>query len=574
MIGFVMCAVISGLFNIIFSTLLKIIIDIIDFNTTASSHTTLSLKSLFWPSIGFIINFEIHNTMWRLMNCINYKVQPLVKNTIIQETFNYIIRHSHQFFQDHMAGKLSNNITILANSIERAVHDLSRHIIRGTIMVCATFITLYLVHPDFFWCFLIWAFLFGAGSFWASRKSILFVDYLASTESAVSGNLVDSISNTQNIRYFSMFSFESSYLLKTLSAMRLAFRKKEKFMIIYWSLQGISQTAMLAVMVHLLINLRQKNLVSAGDFALILTLCTEVGFIVWWTMEQIDSLNDMIGKCNQSLRSLFVPLEVTDAQDALDLTVTHGKIQFEHVHFHYKNAPTLFENQSITIPPGQKVGLVGYSGGGKTTFVNLILRLYDVDGGRILIDEQDISTVTQDSLRAHIGMIPQDSSLFHRSLMENIRYGRTDATDDEVIDAAKRAHAHEFIEQLPEGYASLVGERGIKLSGGQRQRIAIARAILKNAPILILDEATSALDSVTEHVIQLAITDLMKGKTSLVIAHRLSTLLHMDRIFVFDKGKIVEDGTHSELLAKSGLYKTLWDAQIGGFLGDGDTVSN
>ena len=202
--------------------------------------------------------------------------------------------------------------------------------------------------------------------------------------------------------------------------------------------------------------------------------------------------------------------------------------------------------------------------------MNLILRLYDINGGRILIDGQDIATVTQDSLRAHIGMIPQDSSLFHRTLMDNIRYGRTDATEAEVNDAAKRAHAHEFIEQLPDGYASLVGERSIKLSGGQRQRIAIARAMLKNAPILILDEATSALDSVTEHVIQIAINDLMRDKTSLVIAHRLSTLLHMDRILVFDKGKIVEDGTHNELLTKAGVYKTLWDAQVGGFLGDGE----
>jgi ATP-binding cassette subfamily B protein len=269
-----------------------------------------------------------------------------------------------------------------------------------------------------------------------------------------------------------------------------------------------------------------------------------------------------------------MPLDLTDATDAKDIHIIKGEIQFDHVSFTYKNTKTLFKDKSVTISPGQKVGLVGYSGGGKTTFVNLILRLYDVDNGCIQIDGQDIATVTQDSLRAHIGMIPQDSSLFHRSLMENIRYGRTDATDDEVIEAAKRAHAHEFIEQLPEGYASLVGERGIKLSGGQRQRIAIARAMLKNAPILILDEATSALDSVTEHVIQVAITDLMQGKTSLVIAHRLSTLLHMDRILVFDKGKIVEDGTHSELLAKAGLYKTLWDAQVGGFLGDGETISN
>ncbi len=211
---------------------------------------------------------------------------------------------------------------------------------------------------------------------------------------------------------------------------------------------------------------------------------------------------------------------------------------------------------------------MGYSGSGKSTFVSLILRLYEVTDGRILIDGHDIKDITEDSLRRNIALIPQDPSLFHRSIMDNIRYGRTDATDEEVIEAAKSSHAHEFISRLPEGYQSLVGERGVKLSGGQRQRIAIARAILKKAPILILDEATSQLDSVTESYIQESFGALMQGKTTIVIAHRLSTLLHMDRILVFDKGKIVEDGTHHELLKSGGLYKTLWDAQVGGFLPD------
>jgi ATP-binding cassette subfamily B protein len=212
------------------------------------------------------------------------------------------------------------------------------------------------------------------------------------------------------------------------------------------------------------------------------------------------------------------------------------------------------------------VGLVGYSGSGKTTFVNLILRMYNISEGNIFIDDQNIANVTQESLRSNIGIIPQEASLFHRTLMENIRYGRLDASDVEVIEAAKKAHAHEFIERLPEQYESLVGERGVKLSGGQRQRIAIARAILKNASILILDEATSQLDSVTESYIQESLWNLMQDKTTIVIAHRLSTLLHMDRILVFDKGKIIQDGKHSELLTDKGLYKTLWDAQIGGFL--------
>lgn len=248
------------------------------------------------------------------------------------------------------------------------------------------------------------------------------------------------------------------------------------------------------------------------------------------------------------------------------MKVTQGQIFFDKVKFCYMGSEALFKNKSVIIEPGQKVGLVGYSGSGKTTFVNLILRLYDATEGLILIDGQDIKEVTQDSLRANIGMIPQDPSLFHRTLMENIRYGRINATDEEVIEAAKKAHAHDFIINLPEGYNSLVGERGVKLSGGQRQRIAIARAILKNAPILLLDEATSQLDSVAESYIQESLWRLMQNKTTIVIAHRLSTLLHMDRILVFEEGQIIEDGTHSELLERNGQYKSLWDAQVGGFL--------
>jgi len=268
---------------------------------------------------------------------------------------------------------------------------------------------------------------------------------------------------------------------------------------------------------------------------------------------------------------LIVSLEIQDKPNAITLNCTQGQITFNQVKFHYKSTEPLFQNKSIEIQAGQKVGLVGYSGSGKSTFVNLILRLYDVTDGAILIDGQDIRDVTQDSLRENIAMIPQDPSLFHRSLMENIRYGRIDTTDEEVIEAAKKAHAHGFIEKLQQGYGSLVGERGVKLSGGQRQRIAIARAILKNAPILILDEATSQLDSVTENLIQESLWKLMQNKTTIVIAHRLSTLLHMDRILVFDKGKIVEDGTHSDLLARGGVYKNLWDAQVGGFLDDEKT---
>jgi ATP-binding cassette subfamily B protein len=287
---------------------------------------------------------------------------------------------------------------------------------------------------------------------------------------------------------------------------------------------------------------------------------------MWHLMSEVGEFNKALGRCKQSLASLMVPFDIQDEVGAAALYCTHGEITFDDVTFNYKGAKPLFQHQSMCIQAGQKVGLVGYSGGGKSTFVNLILRLYDVTGGAIVIDGQDIRSVTQDSLREHIAMIPQDPSLFQRSLMENIRYGRIDATDEQVIQAAKKAYAHDFIEKLSQGYDALVGERGVKLSGGQRQRVAIARAILKNAPILVLDEATSQLDSVTESLIQDALQTLMQNKTTIVIAHRLSTLLHMDRILVFDNANIVEDGTHAELLSKAGIYKRLWDAQVGGFL--------
>ena len=259
------------------------------------------------------------------------------------------------------------------------------------------------------------------------------------------------------------------------------------------------------------------------------------------------------------------PQDVLDSPQAVPLVITQGEIIFENVSFHY-GEKKLFHNKAVHIKAGEKVGLVGYSGAGKSTFVNLILRFYPVEKGRILIDGQNIASVTLESLRAQVALVPQDPVLFHRSLEDNIRYGRTDASQGEVKDIAKLAHCDEFITKCPDGYASLVGERGTKLSGGERQRIAIARAMLNKAPILILDEATSALDSVTENYIQESLENLMQNRTTLVIAHRLSTLAKMDRILVFDQGKIVEQGTHTELLSKGGHYAHMWQMQAGGFL--------
>jgi len=275
-----------------------------------------------------------------------------------------------------------------------------------------------------------------------------------------------------------------------------------------------------------------------------------------------------VGVATEALTVIARPYQVTDDTDAKALKVTEGQIVFTDVTFDYNTNNTIFNNKNVIIKAGQKVGLVGFSGSGKSTFVNLILRFFDIKSGLITIDDQDITKVTQDSLHENITVIPPDVSLFHRTIIENIRYGRIDATDEEVIEASKKAYCHDFITQLPDQYNSLVGERGINLSSGQRQRIAIARAILKNAPMLILDEATSALDSVTEYYIQKGLDSFMKGRTTVVIAHRLSTLSKMDRILVFDNGSIIEDGTHEELISSKGHYELMWKMQLSGFLPD------
>jgi ATP-binding cassette subfamily B protein len=298
----------------------------------------------------------------------------------------------------------------------------------------------------------------------------------------------------------------------------------------------------------------------------VLTINISLIQILWNFSHYIHDLAEVIGRVNQGLSIVLMPIQIKDTEYAEVLKVTDGEIIFDAVKFGYKNSDPLFDNLSIKIDPYQKVGLVGYSGSGKTTFVNLILRLYDINEGRILIDGQNIREVTQTSLRKAIGVIPQDPTLFHRSIKDNIGYSRPEASEEEIITAAKKAQAHQFIVQLPEGYDSLVGERGVKLSGGQRQRIAIARAFLKDPPILVLDEATSQLDSITEGLIQNSLLELFEGKTTLTVAHRLSTLMYMDRILVFDQGKIVEDGSHAQLLHFKGLYKAMWDAQVGGFL--------
>ena len=558
---FILLPLLAGFWGPFNSMLIKQIINLLP--NIQNGDTSV----LIWPAILLVLNFIIiDNVTWRSIGYIVYKYAPVIKNNITRTLFQYILGQSNQFFQDNFSGRISNQISNLADSIERIIYPIVGNFIRGASVVITALVVSYYTNPIFFVVILVWFVAFISFSIFMSSKLIEISNSYAEAETFVSGQLVDTITNVSNIRMFARRFFETTRMEEFLLKRLKKFRKEELWIGLMCVVQGILIAIMLAAAIYFLVHLYSKNLVSIGDFALILGLTMEVGHMTWYTMSYVDEFNKAAGKCKQSLNHLVVPHNIQDSANAIDLKVSKGTIVFDSVKFHYNGISPLFNDKSITIKGGQKVGLVGYSGSGKSTFVNLILRLYDITDGAIMIDDQDISLTTQDSLRDAIAMIPQDPSLFHRSIMDNIRYGKIDATDSEVIEAAIKAHAHEFIDKLPEKYASLVGERGVRLSGGQRQRIAIARAILKNAPILILDEATSQLDSVTEALIQESLWGLMQDKTTIVIAHRLSTLLRMDRILVFDQGKIVEDGTHAVLLAYKGLYKILWDTQVGGFL--------
>lgn len=560
---YVLLSVAAGFWGPFNSLLIKQLIDLLP-SVNDGNVTVLAI-----PASLIVLNFIVFdNFTWRSIAYIKYRYVPIVLNNADNIILNRILQQSQQFFQERMAGAVSKQIMHLIDGIERVISSSACNIFRAASLLLMAFIFAYWVNPIFFAILLLWSFCFFGVSIFMSKKLTYLAENQAAKESILGGQIIDSLTHSSSVNLFARRAYEIARREDSLSDYRNAYQKKEIYSLIMHSIQGGLIAIMTAFSIFFLVYLYGKNLVTMGDFALILGLSMETGYMMWFTMSQVDEFNKIVGRCKQSLGALMLPLEIVDKPNATALKCTRGQITFDNVKFHYKGTQALFQNKSIEIGAGQKVGLVGYSGGGKSTFVNLILRLYDVTDGAILIDGQDIRDVTQDSLRSCIAMIPQDPSLFHRKLMENIRYGRIDASDEEVIEAAKKAHAHEFISTLPQGYDSLVGERGVKLSGGQRQRIAIARAILKNAPILILDEATSQLDSVTESLIQESLWELMQNKTTIVIAHRLSTLLHMDRILVFDKGKIVEDGTHSELLAKAGLYKHLWDAQVGGFLGD------
>ena len=550
--------------------------------------------------LGFVISQGCIFLAWSLFDYSQYRYSPGITADINRSIVSRISDYPYKFFQNNLSGQLSGKIADLGRNVPQMIDFVINQVFHHGFQMVMSIVLIATVDYYLSIGMVVWIVIF----FYVMKKMLPKAEEMAGIsaeiESLCRGRIVDYLANMFSVKIFCRKSYEAQLLKENFDELKLQEIEKGLYLRKFYNMQGRGFSIYIIAVLLYMIYLAKNHLITAGDFALVFMLnftIVDCLFIFIWRLREFIT---MIGTSNAALELLEAAEQIVDEPGSTELQVKKGEIIFDKVKFHYKDTTPLFQDKSITIKAEEKVGLVGYSGGGKSTFVSLILRLYDVTEGRILIDGQDISKATQDSLRANIAMIPQDPSMFHRSIMENIRYGRIDADDDEVIIAAKRAHAHEFITSLPEGYDALVGEKGVKLSGGQRQRIAIARAFLKNAPILILDEATSQLDSITEEKIQESLRELMRhssrrhsearsavriqennnagslrrfaalddgiGKTTIVIAHRLSTLLHMDRILVFDKGKIVQDGTHKSLLKQKGLYKTLWDAQVGGFL--------
>lgn len=493
-------------------------------------------------------------------------LRPRVSRNISEYFTDYVHGHSLSFWSGRMAGEISSRINDISEGFDALFHDALGIFIKLFMLVINS-VALFAVNKYVAFVFA-FMFVFRVLFMWFLRKPIKRTSKdAADAKAKLSGKLVDSFSNFVTVKLFAGVAREHNFMAPLRADQITKKRKSSFYQRVSLELPMFVWDLCFAAMLVLLVYMYSRGTMNMADVVYAITVYTIVMWLIGAIIDTIPSMIERLASAQKAYSSLALPIDVVDKDGATDLVVRGGKIEFKNISFKYRNKRKyVLRDFSLTIKPGERVGLVGLSGAGKTTLVNLLMRFYDVDSGNILIDGADIRDVTQNSLRENISFIPQEATMFNRTIRENIAYGNPTATDAQIRNAAIRASAHKFIMTTEKKYDSYVGDRGIKLSGGQRQRIAIARAFLKRSPILVLDEATSALDSETEVAIQKSFETLSRNRTTIAIAHRLSTLRNMDRIVVMDKGRIVESGTHNALLKKRGLYARLWKMQSGGFL--------
>lgn len=552
--------VILNLFGLVVPLFYKNFFDLLSRpETTADSL----INVIILIAILHAINWIFHNVAYFSLSTLEAKTMARLK----QNAFDHMMGHSRHFFVNNFSGSLVQKVNRFSRSFESLMDILVYNLLPISITISGTIIITAFVAPIISVIIFIWTILITVFNLFFSRWKLKYDIAAAESDSFATGVLSDNIINYISIKLFNGFGRESKYY-KNIS------NDQAKKTMISWRLSntanGVQQFFIFAIefaAFYYAIVLWQNGQATIGTFVLIQTYIIGISDHLWAMNRMFRGIYQSVADSKEMVEIMVLPHEIKDAPIAKDSGNIKGKIEFKEINFSFNETRPVLQNINLTIEAGEKVALVGPSGTGKTTFTGLLLRLFDPASGEILIDGQNIHNSTLESLHANISLVPQDPTLFHRTIMENIRYGKPEATDKEVVAAAKLAHCDEFVERMPLKYETLVGERGVKLSGGERQRVAIARAILKNAPILVLDEATSSLDSRSESLIQDALNILMAKCTTIAIAHRLSTIRKMDRIIVMDNGTIVEEGTHQSLIRrKNGIYRNLWKLQAGGFI--------
>lgn len=566
-------AIFTGLIAILEVSLFGFLGDLVD---SLNKHSPESFwnetrTEIFWMALILLVGLPLSVLMHSLL-----MHQTLLGNfpmRIRWQAHRFLLGQSYQFYQNEFAGRIATKVMQTALAVRETIMKLLDVLLYvmvyfSSILVLAFSLDWRLAIPLIAWFFAYSGLLY----YFLPRLSAISTKQ-AHARSDMTGRLVDTYTNISTVKLFSHSNREAEYARKGMEYFLTTVHPQMR-------LATLLGTSVWVISVVLIFSIAATSLwlwsnaaITTGAIAAAVGLVLRLNGMAQWIMWEVSALFENMGTARDGLNTLSIPREVQDKPNAPELRIQHSAIEFRSVRFNYGKDAGLLQDFNLHINAGEKIGLVGRSGAGKSTLVNLLLRFYDVDSGVILIDHQNIAEVKQESLRAQIGMVTQDTSLLHRSIRENLLYGKPNATEEEMICAAKQAEAHEFILSLVDnegrtGYDAHVGERGVKLSGGQRQRIAIARVLIKNAPILIMDEATSALDSEVEAAIQANLTSLMQGKTVIAIAHRLSTIAALDRLIVLDKGQIIEQGTHAELLARNGVYAHLWAHQSGGFLGE------